>query len=299
MTRQDGGGITAEKQPVNVMTHNAYGKSRVRLTKVTREKDQHVLHEVVVSVQLEGKFERSYTHGDNAEVVATDSMKNTVYVLAAENKLVDIESFGKTLAKHFLDTYPSISICKIELEEELWHRIDVNGKPHPNSFYGAGNEKHVAVVKATRESLEVTSGIVGLKLVKTTASEFWGFVRDRYTTLVEVKDRIFGTSVEAHWSYNDDNAAYQKAYEQVRSIVLEVFAEHHSLAVQHTLYDIGQIALERIKSVQEITITMPNEHRIPFNLEPFGLENRDEVFIATSEPYGLITGTVKRPQAAT
>lgn len=294
MTRQDRGAPTSEKIKVNAMIHNAYGKSAVRLTKVTREKDFHVLHELTVAIQLEGKFERSYTEGDNSDVVATDSMKNTVYVLAAEQPLTDIESFGKRLAKHFLDLYETVSTCKVEIEEELWNRIPVAGKPHGSAFYGAGTEKHVVEVKATRESIELTSGIVGLKLVKTTDSEFWGFVRDRFTTLVEVKDRIFGTSVEAHWKYENENVDYKKDYEKIREIVLEVFASHHSLAVQHTLYDIGQEILDKVGAVSEIKITMPNEHRIPFNLEPFGLENKDEIFLATDAPYGLITGTLKR-----
>lgn len=294
MTRQDRGAPTSEKLKVNTMIHNAYGKSAVRLTKVTREKDFHILHELTVAIQLEGKFERSYTDGDNSDVVATDSMKNTVYVLAAEHPLKDIESFAKTLAKHFLDSYDTVSSCKVSIEEELWNRIPVGGKPHASAFYGAGDEKHVVEVKATRESVELTSGIVGLKLVKTTDSEFWGFVRDRFTTLVEVKDRIFGTSVEAHWQYGTENVDYKNDYEKIREIVLEVFAAHHSLAVQHTLYDIGQEVLNRVSSVSEIKITMPNEHRIPFNLEPFGLENKDEIFLATDEPYGLITGTLKR-----
>jgi len=294
MTRQDRGVPTAEKITVSSMTHNAYGKSRVRLTKVTREKDRHVLHEIAVNIQLEGKFERSYTEGDNSDVVATDSMKNTVYVLAAEHELKSIEAFGKILAQHFLSSYETISKVTVHLEEELWHRISVNGTEHKNSFYGAGAEKHTADINATRESVDVVSGIVGLKLVKTTDSEFWGFVRDRYTTLVEVKDRIFGTSVETQWKYMGENADYQKAYEKVRNTILEVFADHHSLAVQHTLYDIGQKALNDCADLKQITITMPNEHRIPFNLEPFGLENKDEIFIATDEPFGLITGTLTR-----
>ncbi|MBX3148774.1 urate oxidase [Candidatus Obscuribacterales bacterium] len=296
MTRQDAGVPTAEKKTVHLMTHNAYGKSRVRLTKVTREKDMHVLHEIAVAIQLEGKFERSYTEGDNTEVVATDSMKNTVYVLAAEHPLKDIESFGKTLAKHFLDSYESVSKVTVQLEEELWHRIEVDGKPHANSFYGAGAEKHTARITATKDKVDVVSGIAGLKLVKTTDSEFWGFVRDRYTTLVDVKDRIFGTSVEAIWQYTKDGVDYKKSYDTIRATILEIFATHHSLAVQHTLYDIGQISLDRAPDVSEITITMPNEHRIPFNLEPFGLTNKDEVFVATAEPFGLISGTLKRNQ---
>ncbi len=32
---------------------------------------------------------------------------------------------------------------------------------------------------------------------------------------------------------------------------------------------------------------MPNKHRLLVDLSPFGLENANEIFVATDEPYGL------------
>jgi urate oxidase len=168
------------------------------------------------------------------------------------------------------------------------------GQPHPHAFFGAGGEKRVARIQMTRQSCEVQSGISGLKLVKTTDSAFAGFVRDRYTTLVDTNDRIFGTSAEVTWLYTRENPDYNKVYVAVRSAVLDVFAEHASLGVQHTINEIAQTALARAADMSQITITMPNEHRIPFNLEPFGLENKNEIFVTTAEPFGLISATVKR-----
>lgn len=294
MTRPDRGIPTVEKGRAGVMVQNAYGKSKVRLTKVMRQKEQHVLKEICVEIQLEGEFERAYTDGDNSQVVATDSMKNTIYALASSHRLEDIESFGKSLAEHFLTTYGHVRKCTIQLAEELWQRITIDGKPHSHAFFGAGDEKRFAQIQATPKHIEVQSGIDGLKLVKTTDSEFWGFVRDKYTTLPEVRDRIFGTSVAVRWLYQGVNPNFGASYEAVRKAVLEVFATHRSLGVQHTLHEIGQVVLERVPDIREITITMPNEHRIPFNLQPFGLENKNEIFVATDEPYGLISATIKR-----
>jgi len=295
MTRTDREGTTVEQsQRPGWLQHNAYGKSRVRLSKVTRLKDRHDLKEICINIQLEGEFDSAYTRGDNSQVVATDSMKNTVYALAADHPLTDIESFGKSLANHFLGTYKQVTECSVDLYEELWQRIAVNGKPHPYAFFGAGDEKHKAAVRATRQAVVVESAVEGLKLVKTTDSEFWGFIRDQYTTLPEVKDRIFGTSVSARWLYRKENPDFQACYEAVRKVILKVFATHRSLGVQHTMHEIGQAALADCNELSEIRITMPNEHRIPFNLQPFGLENRNEIFVTTDEPYGLISATIKR-----
>jgi urate oxidase len=278
-----------------MLVQNAYGKSKVRLTKVTRNQGRHELKELSIDIQLEGAFEESYTTGDNTQVIATDSMKNTVYVLAAKEEISDIESFGKRVASHFLGTYKHVTACSINLIEELWQPItSESGQNYPNAFFGAGAEKHCAYVHGTRELVSVESAVEGLNLVKTTDSEFWGFVRDEYTTLPDAKDRIFGTSVSARWSYSAEKPDYQTSYRTMRNIILEVFATHKSLGVQHTMHEMGQVALERLPEIDEITITMPNKHRILFNLQPFGLENKNEIFVVTDEPYGLISATIKR-----
>jgi urate oxidase len=285
--------VEQENRP-GLLIHDAYGKSRVRLTKITRLADRHEFDEICLHIQMEGDFAEAYITGDNSQVVATDSMKNTVYVLAAKNDLAEVEQFGKLLANHFLETYKQIESCTITLARELWQRIVVDGKPHKHAFFGAGSEKRVAVITATRQSMDIVSQVEGLKVAKTTDSEFWGYVRDQYTTLPEVKDRILGTSVDARWSYGTDKVDYRACYEAVRNTILEVFATHKSLGVQHTMYEIGQTALERREELSEITLTMPNEHRIPFNLKPFGVEDKNEIFIAIDEPFGLIMATIKR-----
>jgi len=294
MSGSDQSTIAKETRTPGVLVKNAYGKSRVRLTKLTRLNDRHVFKEISVDIQLQGDFERTYTVGDNSQVVATDSMKNMVYILASQHSLDNIESFGQHMVDHYLKTYKQVSGVTVRMVEELWQRIIHDGKPHAHAFYGAGGEKRIAEVEATREAVIVRSGIEGLKLVKTTDSEFWGFVRDQHTTLPDVKDRIFGTSVSVNWLYQNAKPDFQAAYDAVRNAVLECFATHRSLAVQHTMNEIGQLALARVPDISEISIVMPNEHRIPFNLQPFNLENKNEIFITTDEPYGLISATLKR-----
>jgi urate oxidase len=276
------------------LRHNAYGKSQVRLTRITRHADRHDLKELTVSIQLEGHFAHAYTAGDNTAVVATDSMKNTVYVLAKSLGVADLESFGLALARHFLNEYAQVTRAAIELEEHPWQRLDIGGRPHPHAFQGSSGERRISSVRGERDGCRVAAGLAGLLLLKTTDSGFLGFVRDRFTTLPETTDRIFATMLSATWRYASDAADWDGCHDRIRSALLDVFAMHKSLGVQHTLFAMGEAALEACQEIDEIRLEMPNKHRILVNLHPFGLDNPAEVFVATDEPYGLISGTLRR-----
>lgn len=277
-----------------VLTHNAYGKSQVRLTKVTRHPDRHDLKEWCIAVQLEGDFSASYVQGDNSRIVATDTMKNIVYALAHKHVLTALESFGQALARHFLEHYPQVSTATISLVEQPWQRLPIDGREHPHTFLGGGSEKRTSVVTLTRQSLRIESGLDDLALLKTTDSAFAGFLRDAYTTLPETDDRLFATVLSATWLYGAVPADWDGCHQRIRQAMLEVFARHKSLAVQQTLYAMGAAALEACRQIEEINLRMPNQHRLLVNLQPFGLENNNEIFVATEEPYGVITGTLRR-----
>ena len=62
---------------------NRYGKSAIRLVKVVRDGPRHTIRDLTVDIALEGDFTAAHVDGDNAHVVATDTMKNTVYAFAA------------------------------------------------------------------------------------------------------------------------------------------------------------------------------------------------------------------------
>lgn len=277
-----------------ILTHNAYGKAQVRLTKVTRHADRHDLMELTVAVQLEGAFDASYTQGDNSQIVATDTMKNVVYALAKDHALTDPESFGQALAAHFIENYAPVSCATVQLVEAPWQRIVVRGQEHPHAFFGNSSERRTCTVRQTRRDIRIEAGLEGLLLLKTTDSAFKGFLRDRYTTLPETDDRMFATRVTARWQYNAVRVDWNPCHAQIRQTLLETFADHHSLSVQQTLHAMGAAALAVCPQMEEISLTMPNQHRLLVNLKPFGLENRNEVFVATDEPHGLITGTLRR-----
>lgn len=277
-----------------VLARHTYGKSRVRLTKVTRRADRHDLKELTIDIRLEGDFAGSYTRGDNSHIIATDSMKNSVYVLARELPLPDPESFGLVLADFFLTHYTHVSLASIRLTEQPWRRVTVAGQEHPHAFMGGGTEQRTCTVTVTRQERRIESGLEDLLILKTTDSAFRGFIRDRYTTLADTDDRIFATILTAAWRYRDTTADWNRCYDLIRQTLLETFARHQSLSVQQTLYDMGAAALEACDAIEEITLAMPNQHRLLVKLQPFGLDNPNEIFVPTQEPFGLISGTLRR-----
>jgi urate oxidase len=279
-----------------ILVQNAYGKSRIRLTKVTRHAGRHDIRELAIDIELEGDFAASYTIGDNQRVIPTDSMKNLVYALAREHPLDSLESFGADLAGNFLDQHAHVATVAVRLAEQPLERIAVADISHPYAFSGTRSERRTCTIRRSRDRLGVESGLDGLFLLKTTESAFAGFLRDRYTILQETTDRILATVLEAHWLYTSPEAGldWNGAHSLIRGALLAAFAGHKSLSAQHTLHAMGTAAIEACPRLEEITLAMPNKHRLLVALEPFGLDNPGAVFVATDEPHGMITGTLRR-----
>lgn len=277
-----------------VLGHVSYGKSAVRLVKVRRGPDRHEVHDVNVDIALEGDFAAAYTEGDNTRLPATDTMRNTVYALAKDHPLENIEEFGLVLADHFISTIPSVRRARVQLVEYLWQRIEAGGQPHEHSFTRASGERTATVIRSADE-LQVEAGIDNLQILKTTNSGWEKFHHDRYTSLPDARDRILATSLTATWSYGDvSKVAFGELWQAVRAQILETFTDHYSPSVQNTLYRMGKAVLETFPQVARIHFAMPNKHHLLFDLARFGLANDNEIFQVTSEPYGLIEGTVER-----
>ncbi len=277
------------------LIQNNYGKSKIRVVKVKRDGEHHEMKEFLVNVQIEGNFDAIHMDGDNTGILSTDAMKNTVYALAKDHDINSIEEFALFLSEHFLKNNDNVDHVSIEIIQSLWNRTTVNGAPHNHSFVSAGNERRTCLVERTEEDVYVSSGIFDLLIMKTTGSEFWGFKREQFTTLADTNDRIFETSVKATWDYvRDEDIDYNANYTKFRHTLLEVFSGHQSLSVQHTIYEIGKVILETCKDIDEIAISMPNKHCIPVNLSVYGMENKNEVFVPTDEPAGLIEAVMGR-----
>ena len=284
------------------LTAHTYGKARVRLTKVERGPDRHDLIELSVDVDLEGDFADTYLAGDNAKIVATDSMRNTVYALASDGPIGSAEAFAGRLASHFAGTYPQVDAATVTARQERWDRLDADGRAdHPHAFVSGGADKRLAVARASADGAALSGGVEGLAVVKTGGSAFAGYVRDEFTTLPETDDRIMGTVIDAAWHYDPSKVAaadHDATHLACRGAMLAAFAAHQSASVQQTLFHMAGAVLEASGDVASVTLSMPNRHRVPFDLSRLGRANRNEVFVTTDEPYGRITATVSRGEDA-
>src|SRR5580698_2627158 len=120
---------------------NNYGKARVRLLRVVRQDGRHDIRELTLGISFEGDFEAAHTKGDNRKLLPTDTMKNTVYVLARQYPVDSIEDFCTHLVEHFLTYNPQVTRVRIGVEENLWGRIALGGKPHAAAFLRGGRRR--------------------------------------------------------------------------------------------------------------------------------------------------------------
>ena len=269
---------------------NRYGKSAIRLVRVDRGSGGHRVRDVTVAIALEGDFAASYVEGDNSLVVATDTMKNTTYALAAEHLAGSIEAFAAALGGHFLRD-PQVERATVSIDEFSWRPIG----DAPDAFVRDRSSTRTAVVASSREETSVESGVADLVVMKTSRSAFSGFPRDEFTTLPETEDRLLATKVSATWRYEPGaDVDYDASYTAVTRTLLDVFAEHHSVSVQASIWIIGRAIVERHAEIAEITMTLPNLHHWTADIERFGIPNDRQIYVSTTEPHGLIQATVRR-----
>jgi urate oxidase len=270
------------------LASNQYGKSRVRVVKVTRHADCHDLVELIVNVQFEGAFDAVHLSGDNSSVLPTDTMKNTVNALAKAWSGEQIEEFGCQLVDHFLGDNPQVSRVRIGIAQIEWTRMG------QYAFARGSDEKRTTRVEGTREGVGIESGIQDLIVLKTAGSGFAGYKKDRYTTLKETTDRIFATAITANWIYRTSRVAFGSCWREARAAMLKAFVERESSSVQHTAYAMGEAVLQAVDDITEIRLSLPNKHCLLIDMASFGLDNPNEIFVPTDEPHGLIEVSLQR-----
>ncbi|MEU0427722.1 factor-independent urate hydroxylase [Streptomyces canus] len=284
-----------------ILGQNQYGKAENRVVKITRDGATHHIKDLNVSVSLSGDMDKVHYSGSNANVLPTDTTKNTVYAFAKEHGIASAEQFGIHLARHFVTSQEPIRTARIRIEEYAWERIATAGEDE-HSFVRRGQETRLTQITYDGSSWEVVSGLKDLTVMNSTNSEFWGYVKDKYTTLPEAYDRILATEVSARWRFNwtDDEQEtpdWETSYEQVKKHMLEAFAETYSLSLQQTLYQMGSRIIDHRAEIDEVRFSLPNKHHFLVDLEPFGLKNATEdgaVYFAADRPYGLIEATILR-----
>ncbi|XP_016100091.1 uricase-like [Sinocyclocheilus grahami] len=282
-----------------------YGKNMVKVFHIRREGIHHHITELIADVQLTLKTRKDYLTGDNSDIIPTDTIKNTVHALAKLKGIKTIEGFALDICEHFLTAFNHVTRVRVNIDEVPWKRLEKNGVEHTHAFIHCPEARHFCEVEQHLSMTPVVhSGIKDMKVLKTTQSGFEGFLRDRFTTLTDAKDRFFCTSVYARWRYNTHvNVAFDAAWKTVKDTIIQTFAGpydrgEYSPSVQKTLYETQVLVLDRIPQVEEIEITMPNQHYFVIDMTKIGLSNKDEVYLPLDNPSGNITGTIRRKPRA-
>jgi urate oxidase len=176
-----------------------------------------------------------------------------------------------------------------------WERMKNGETLEPHTYISGGNEQQTTTIRRNRDGVSVRSGLQGVRILKTTKSGFEGYIVDKFTTLPPTADRILATEMAAVWAYeNAQNLDFEKLRTLIRSELLQTFANHHSYSVQESLYLMGESVLKNVSEVIEINFKLPNLHYLPINLKPFGMDNQNDVFVASGDAFGYITGTLRR-----
>jgi urate oxidase len=295
-----------------VLGPNQYGKAENRVVRITRDTARHEITDLNVSTSLRGDFADAHTTGDQAKVLPTDTQKNTAFIYAKKHGVASPEDYALTLGHRFLDVTPAATSARIEVEQYAWDRIPVGDGGHDHAFVRRGGDVRTTVVTvgtsagtgdgdgdgdgdSNGREAHVISGLKDLVVLKSTGSEFKGYLRDEYTTLQEADDRILATSLVARWRYLGTDVDWNKTYDSVRDTLLELFARTYSRALQESLHAMGTAVLERHPDVAEIRFSAPNKHHFAVDFSAFpDVENDGEVFIAADRPYGLIEASVVR-----
>jgi urate oxidase len=281
-----------------VLGQTNYGKCEVRLVKVIRGPEQHELRDVNVAITLEGDFEACYVEGDNTGIMATDTMRNTVYGIAKDHSLESIEEFGLALVDRYLAAGPKTTRASVHIVEYPWSRIEANGQPHEHAFTRDAGERIAVVTGDTQGRRQIQAGFDKVMLLKTTNSGWEQFLHEEFTTLPDARDRILATIMTATWTYGSvDDSDWHRLWHAVRRQIFTSFTDHYSPSMQNTVYRMGKAVLEAFPEVEQIRFSCPNKHHLLYDLGRFGMENNNEIFHASNDPYGLIEGTVERATA--
>jgi urate oxidase len=277
-----------------VLGANQYGKAENRVVRIVRDTPRHEIRDLNVSTSLRGAFADAHTTGDQADVLPTDTQKNTAFAYAKIHGISSIEDYALALGNRLMEACPAASAAQVRVEEYAWDRIG------DHSFVRRGGAVRTCVVTVGRDETHVLSGVQELVLLNSTDSEFKGFLKDEFTTLPETDDRILATSLVAKWRHIGTDVDWNASYDAIMETLLDTFAGTYSRALQETLHAMGCAALDEQPGLAELRFSAPNKHHFLVDFGKFaveGLTNNGEVFIAADRPYGLIEAQVTRDDA--
>jgi urate oxidase len=284
------------------LSANQYGKGEIHLVRIYRDSPRHEIRDLTVTTALRGDFADAYLTGDQSKVLPTDTQKNTAFAFAKTHGEGAVEDYAIALARHFVESDPFATEADVDVLVDAWDRVVIDGTEHDFTWVRRGPERRTVGVVASGSGaearVEVTGGVVDLVILKSTGSEFHGFHKDAYTTLGETDDRILATSLDVKWVFGAVPVDWDAAFDAARTAMVSTFATWHSLALQQTLWQMGQAVLDAVPEISSVTLKAPNKHHFLYDFSRFTVEppipNENEVFHADDRPYGMIEATVSR-----
>ena len=273
---------------------NYYGKGDVIVYRLRRDgqgpANQIPVFGANIKMLVYGEaFWPTYTTGDNTGLIATDSMKNFIQRETLNFEGPDLEDCCHFLAARFLAIYPQVEGVQVSAAEIPYDALPGSAA----AFAPAGRERATARIELNRAGIvELASGIVGFKLLRLGGSAFYGFVRDQYTTLPDIRNRPLHMWLDLEWSYTDPAAGFNAGAitTLVRSIVREVFDSFESGSIQQVIYQIGTTMLEEIPAIAEVDLEANNRTWDTI------VERGEEagVYTEARPPYGCLGLRLKR-----
>ena len=266
---------------------NYYGKGDVIVYRLNRDGStppgqSPVFGANVLMLVYGDAFWPTYTTGDNAGLVATDSMKNFIqretFAFAGD----DLADYCRFLAAKFRDKYSQVEGIQVSAIEIPYTRAD-----SPVAFTPAGPERATARVELGRDGVvEAAAGIRGFRLLRLGGSAFHGFVRDEYTTLPDIANRPVHMWLDLEWRYTKPDAAFGRngVTARAREIVRDVFRTFESGSIQQVIYKMGTRLLEEVPTLGEVHLEANNRTWIGVT------ERGDElgVYSEPPPPYGCL-----------
>ena len=258
---------------MNTLTSHSYGASQIRLLRVTRRGDRHDLHDLTISVTVEGEIADAFIKGDNELLLPADTLRNTVNAIARDESLAEVELLGLALARHFMEHQPQFTRVRIELAEQPWTRLPVAGRAQGQAFTASNGERRSATVTSNGVQNSVVAGIEDFAIMKTSGAAFEGYLADQFTTLEAASDRVLAVSADAHWTYLHDEIAFGPYFQGVRQLLIEAFVQQPSRSAEHTAHAMAEVVLSSYADVGDVRVRLRQRSLPLVELAPFGLDN--------------------------
>lgn len=260
----------------DVLTYRTYAKPLAVATipESAFAGDRNVIfaHNITFAVSGE-QLMSSFSEGDNAKVVATDSMKNFILRHAADYAGSTTEGFLAYICEAFFKKYDHLTEIEIRGNRLPFHGLLVKGEAgleESGLVFRPSHDDHAHSTMELRRAadgadvLDHWSGLSDLQLIKVSGSSFYGFIRDEYTTLPESHDRPLFIYLNIAWRYAEledawdaDRGNYVPA-EQVRDLAQHVFHTYASPSIQYLITRIGLHLLERFSPLAELRFESNN-----------------------------------------